>query len=239
MRKRILLRDEEISREIEMRIEEERLKEGDRLPSERHIAEAFGVQRNTVRSALEMLLRKGVLIRKPRQGYYVAPRRIEFDLNNFRSIKKAVESIGKENRAILLSFEKVYIDESLAEYTKLPEGALCYLILRLRYFRGKPEAIERSYLIAERVPGLTREDVDNQMVSSVLLKKYGMSRSGMDQRITQVYASDMESELLKVSKNEPLIRYEGLLYDRNKTLIEYFDNVIRTENVEFRIRDFA
>ncbi len=239
MRKRILFKDEEISQEIERRIDEDRLKEGDRLPSERQLAEEFGVQRDTVRSALEILLRRGVLIRKPRKGYFVAPWRIEFDLNNFLSIRKAVENIGKENKAILLSFEKVCIDEYLADYTKLPEGTLCYLILRLRYFRGKPESIERSYLIAERVPGLTREDVDRRMVSSVLRKKYGMNMASMDQRLTQVYASDMESELLKVSKNEPLIRYEGIIYDRNDKLIEYFDNVIRTENVEFRIRDFA
>ena len=44
MRKRILFRDEEIAREIEMRIEDERLKEGDRLPSERQLAVEFGVQ---------------------------------------------------------------------------------------------------------------------------------------------------------------------------------------------------
>ena len=45
MRKRILFKDEEISREIERRIREERLKEWDRLPSERQLAEEFGVQR--------------------------------------------------------------------------------------------------------------------------------------------------------------------------------------------------
>lgn len=63
MRKRILFKDEEISREIERRIREERLKEWDRLPSERQLAEEFGVQRDTVRSALEILIKKGVLIR--------------------------------------------------------------------------------------------------------------------------------------------------------------------------------
>ena len=62
MRKRILFKDEEISREIERRIHDERMNEWDRLPSERQLAEEFCVQRDTVRCALEILVKKGVLI---------------------------------------------------------------------------------------------------------------------------------------------------------------------------------
>ena len=92
MRKRILFRDEEISREIERRISEDRLKEGDKLPSERQLAEKFGVQRDTVRCALSILIKKGVLIKVPRQGYFVASKRIEINLSNFRTIRREVES---------------------------------------------------------------------------------------------------------------------------------------------------
>ena len=49
----------------------------------------------------------------------------------------------------------------------------------------------------------------------------------------------MEAELLRISKDEPLIRYEGSLYDRKDRLIEYFDNVVLPESIEFHIRDFA
>ena len=53
------------------------------------------------------------------------------------------------------------------------------------------------------------------------------------------YADDMEAELLRVSKDEPLIRYDGMIYDRKDRLIEYFDNVVMPDNIEFHIRDFA
>lgn len=75
MRKRILFKEEEIAREIILLIENARLKEGDRLPAERQLAEEFGVQRDTVRCALDFLLNKGVIIKRPRQGYYVAQKR--------------------------------------------------------------------------------------------------------------------------------------------------------------------
>lgn len=239
MRKKILFRDEEISREIKWYIEDMRMGEGSRIPSERELAEHFGVQRDTVRSALEILLKNGVLIKKPRLGYYVAPKRIEFDLNNFRSMKQAIERLGRESRALLLTFEKISMNEKLAEKTLMPEGTLCYRIMRLRYENDRTFSFERSYLISEHVPGLCQEDVNLKSLSAVLRSKYGIKLANSHQRITQVYANDMEAELLRIRRDEPLMRYEGLVYDRQGRLIEFFDNVLRIESVEFRIRDYA
>lgn len=239
MRRRILFRDEEISREIERRIDEERLREGDRLPSERQLAKEFGVQRDTVRCALNTLIKKGVLIKVPRQGHFVAPKRIEINLSNFRTIKKEVESIGANYRATMLSHEKISINSTLSGATQLPEGTLCYKTLRIRYDNEKPMSLERSYIAAEYVPELSWDELERRDLSSILRQKYGIILAGVDQRITQVYPSNMESELLRVSRDEPLIRYEGLIFDRKERLIEYFDNVILPDSVEFHIREFA
>lgn len=239
MRKRILFKDEEITREIERRIRDERLTEGDRLPSERQLAEEFGVQRDTVRSALEILMKKGVLIRKPRKGYFVAPERIELNLKDFSSIKKEIESIGYRSKSILLNYELISMSKKLAEITKMPVGTLCFQILRVRYDIERPISLERSYLISEHVPELSREDLEKQTLVSLLKHDYGITLVRAFQRITQVYGGDMEAELLRISRNEPLIRYEGLLYDRKDRLIEYFDNVILPCSLEFHIVDYA
>lgn len=45
-----------LSKEIKCMIKEEHLEPGDRLPSERILAQRFGVQRMTIRSALQLLL---------------------------------------------------------------------------------------------------------------------------------------------------------------------------------------
>jgi len=239
MRKRILFKDEEISREIERRITYERLKEWDRLPSERRLAEEFCVQRDTVRSALEILIKKGVLIRKPRKGYFVAPRKMEINLNHIRSIIKEIERVGNDNRSIMLNYEMISMSKRLSEITQMPEGTLCYQILRIRYDSDKPMSLERSYLMAEHVSGLSREDLEAQHLAALMRNRYGISLSSVHQRITQVYADDMEAELLRISKDEPLIRYEGLIYDRKDRLIEYFDNVVMPDNIEFHLKDYA
>ncbi len=239
MRKRILFRDEEIALEIEWRIREERLKEGDRLPSERQLAKEFGVQRDTVRNALKMLIMKGMIVNKSRQGHFVAPKRLEINLSNFNSIRREVEGIGERYKAITLSYEIVSMSKELSEITQLPEGTLCYNVLRIRYGSDNPMSLEKAYIIAEHAPGLSCEDLEKKALSSLLRQRYGIILAGADQRITQVYPDNMEAELLRVKKDDPLIRYEGLIRDRKGRLIEYFDNVIMPDRIEFHLRDFA
>ena len=50
------------------------------LPSERVLAERFGVQRPTVRVALEYLAQQGLIYRRERQGWFVSPPRLEYEL---------------------------------------------------------------------------------------------------------------------------------------------------------------
>jgi GntR family transcriptional regulator len=121
----------------------------------------------------------------------------------------------------------------------MPEGTLCYRFSRLRYENDRTMSLERSYLIAENVPDFSMEDVDLKSLSSVLKHKYGIKLANSHQRLTQVYATNMEAELLRVRKDEPLMRYEGLVYDRKGRLIEFFDNVLLIGSIEFRIRDYV
>ena len=72
MKKNLLTLDVALSKEIKYMLKEEHYLPGDKLPSERKLAELFHVQRLTVRGALNLLLQDKTIISKPRSGYYVA-----------------------------------------------------------------------------------------------------------------------------------------------------------------------
>lgn len=65
---------EDVVAQIRTQIEQGSLREGDRLPPERTLAEKLGVSRNTVREALRSLEYAGLLIQKPGNagGSYIA-----------------------------------------------------------------------------------------------------------------------------------------------------------------------
>lgn len=232
-KKRVLTLDILLARELEYMMETERYQEGVRLPSERSLAEKFGVQRGTVRSALQILVDKGLIFSKERSGYFVAPRRIDFDLNAYDSRKAVIEQMGKSTYVKLLTFEKIYVSEKMAQKTTLQEDSQVYRIMRLRFASGQPMSLERTHIRCDLVPGLREEDVHNKSIYATLRKKYRIHIARSEERVTAVYANGLESELLHTTRLRPIMRYEGLVYDRRNRLVEYFDDIILKEKVQF------
>jgi len=52
-------------------IEAGTLSPGERLPSESALCRQYGVQRDTVRHALELLVREGLIVKRPGRGSFV------------------------------------------------------------------------------------------------------------------------------------------------------------------------
>src|SRR6478609_5139468 len=66
----------EVADALQRRILAGELTSHDRLASEREIAETFGLSRMTARQAVELLVRRGVVYRRPGSGTFVSPPRI-------------------------------------------------------------------------------------------------------------------------------------------------------------------
>lgn len=233
MRKNVLTKDVLISKEIEYMIDSGDLAEGSRIPSERQLAESFDVQRGTIRSALRILAEKGIVESRPRSGYYVAPARVVFDQDDYNSRKVVIENMGKTTYVKLLTFEKTFVSEKMAVKTGLPEDMQVYRIMRLRFAEGQPLGLERTHIRCDLVPELTEEDVHNKSIYETLKKRYGIHVTRAVAKVTAVFANGLESELLNTDMNKPVMRYEGLVYDRRGRLVEYYDDIILKEKVEF------
>ena len=225
-----------LSKEIEDLLEAEEYKEKQKLPSERELAEFFHVQRLTIRAALQILVQKVILISKERYGYFIAPKRVQFTLNHTNSFKMMIERMGKTSYVKLLEFEKMKITETLAKKTLLAEGTEMYRIMRLRYGNKEPIALEKSYIVCDLAKDLSEEDVHNKSLYETLKKKYRLFITHSSHRVSVVYANGLEAELLKVNPSKPLIKYQGLAYEKKGRLLEYFETILLSEKIEFIIQ---
>ena len=233
MRKNVLTLDVMLAKEIEYDIETGRYKEGDRIPSERMLAKDFGVQRGTARSAIGILKDKGVIISRERAGNYVAPRRIDFDLDAYNSRKVVIERMGISTSVRLLTFEKISVTEKMSADTGWPTDTQVFRIMRLRYAAGIPMALERAHIKCALAPNLTEDDVNNKSIYSSLARKYNEFVDHAESKVTAAFANGLESILLNVKESRPVMRYEGLVYDREGRLLEYFDDIILKEQIQF------
>lgn len=90
---------EQIVRQIQEAIRDNALTEGDRLPTERELAETFGVSRSVVREAIKVLSAQGLVESRQGSGLYVRNRPVE-------SVTRAIVlSVSPDEAAVDQLFE--------------------------------------------------------------------------------------------------------------------------------------
>ena len=78
--------------QIKKEIDEGLWKIGDRLPSERDLAERFKVSRMTLRQAITLLVEEGILERRVGSGTYIASSRVQEKMRGTTSFTEIVKS---------------------------------------------------------------------------------------------------------------------------------------------------
>ena len=126
------------------RIDNGELLPGERLESERDLAEKYGVNRQTVRSALNVLIEDGVLIKVPYKGTFVAKQIVKpswgnYDaINEHRGFSSFLKAQGFSIDSKVIVAEKIEPTTSIRAHLKLEEGEDVYCLMRVRYYNDEP-----------------------------------------------------------------------------------------------------
>ena len=116
---------EEVVGQLHQLIDEGKLKAGDRLPSERELAETFRVSRSSVREAIKTLENEGMVVTRPGSGTFLATVNVEAIIPSLASLL----SRGKD--ALIDLFEmRCLVEPSIAALAA--ERATPADILRLK-----------------------------------------------------------------------------------------------------------
>jgi GntR family transcriptional regulator len=152
-----------IYRELKRRIEAGSLRSGERLETQRALAQAFGVTVMTVRQALQLLEQEGLVVAQQGSGTFVAPKRVSYDMANLRSLAQEISEQGLPLTTRVLRHEFVSPHPRVVELLGLGPGEAVYLIERLRLIDGEPVVLQDSQL--QPWLGETLADTDLTRVS--------------------------------------------------------------------------
>jgi GntR family transcriptional regulator len=215
------------------RIESGELLPGNRLPSERELSESLGVTRMTLRQALELLQKQGLLERKQGVGTFVADLKIERQANHLVPFTKGMQKRGFKPGARLLALEQQLAEVSVAKVLHLPVSAPVYYLHRLRFINREPTMVEKIMFPAHRFPNLEQYDFAARSLYEVLETEYGVFINHARQSFEAVQASTYEGDLLKIACGSPLMLEERVAYDQTEDPVEYAKDLYRGDRFRF------
>jgi GntR family transcriptional regulator len=216
-----------------LRIQHGELAPGTRLPSERELSRQLGVNRMTLRQALQVLEDQGLLIRRQGDGTYVARPRIERAAGRLFPFTHGIRRRGYTPGARVVYFERRTAEATIARALNLPVGAWIYYSHRLRLINREPVMLERFALPLERFPTIERFDFTVRSIYEIMSTEYGVTISRARQSLEPVIATAYEAELLGVEAGAPLMLERRVTLDQKGLAVEYTKDLYRGDRFRF------
>lgn len=210
---------------------------GDRIPSERTLAETLGVNRMTVRKAIDKLVERGVLERHSTSGTRIPLPEVArpIDAQPAGGIARIVLAAGGQPGNKLLHFGMAVATESIAARLGVAVGAELLMCRRLWTVNDVPFCIETSWLPAGRFPDLVAEDlVAGQSLYALLRSRYGVEAKPTEREISAGPAAELEARLLGLEPGSPTLVMRLVARDAEGRPVEYMKSVNHPAHVVFR-----
>ncbi len=212
------------------------LQAGQRVPSERSIAEQHGLSRMTARQAVELLVRRGVVYRRPGSGTYVAPARVEHTLQRFAGFSEQMRSQGIEPSARVLSVELSEEDDPDVERAlDLAPGERFWTLRRVRYGDREPLVVELSHVPSAICPDLDHQDLAHGSLYDLMRTGYGVDPVRAHETIEPTACEPEDARHLATRAGTPAILVTRTAFDRDERPVEHALDLYRGDRARFVI----
>lgn len=211
---------------------------GDHIPSERALAEELGINRLTVRKAIDRLVQAGRLERNSTSGTRIPHPRVKrpVDTTSAGGMTRVIQLSGGVPGNRLLHFELSAASESVANRLHLTPGTELVVFRRLWTVDETPFCIETSYIASARVPGLAAEDlVAGQSLYALLEGRYGIKTTHGTRAISVNTPTKFEVEALRLPPHASTLLLRMVQLDDNEVPTEYVRSVNHPAHVTFEM----
>jgi GntR family transcriptional regulator len=159
---------------------------GKRLDNQRSLAREFGVTLMTLRQALDLLERDGLIARRHGLGTFIARPSIDYDILHLRALAGDLSALGEDVATRFVRSYKTVADRRVAEALRLRERAPVFVLERLRLVDGEPVSFQASYLPAAIGEEVSKVDLAVTPLRQVLSFKLGIEITGAHETVSAV-----------------------------------------------------
>jgi GntR family transcriptional regulator len=207
-----------------------------RLPSERTIAGDFGLSRMTARQAVEYLVRRGLVYRRPGSGTYVSAPRIVHTLERLAGFSEQMRAQGIEPSGRVLEVTLGdHVDPEIADALELDRRDRAWTMRRIRYGDGEPLLLE-TFVVPDAVcPQLGRFDLSGGSLYDLMRSEFRVVPARARQSIEPTACDAGDARHLGARPGAPAILVTRVTYDGAGRPVEYARDLYRGDRARFEL----
>lgn len=190
---------------------------GTAIPSEKELADSYGVSRMTIRSAIEELRKEGLLQPIQGKGVYVLGNKLETMLDMVTGFSQSIIGPDRNIKNSLVSINRRAAGPLMAGILKVDEDAELFSIKRLSSTEDTPVALEVTQIPVDLIPNLENLNLTDFSLGDIYAY-YGLQVHSAEQNLDVVTLGRNEARLLGIKVDTPVFYFEGLRSSAAKPL---------------------
>jgi GntR family phosphonate transport system transcriptional regulator len=194
---------------------------GARLPTEKQMAEQFGVNRHTLRRAVAALAEAGLVRIEQGRGTFVQESVLDYRVKKRTRFSENVQNAKQEPSGRVLGVREEPAEDAVARALELRKGSAVWVVERVGEANGRPISVASHYFPKARFPALPGILAEAGSITATLER---LAVGDYTRKITRVTARApraADARLLQQAPNKPILMTEGINVDADGRPVEY------------------
>ncbi len=204
------------------------------FPSEARLCAAFGVTRGTIRQALRLLERQGLIHRQKGRGTFISGRRPTIDVTHLASTAGDLRAAGIVPGFGILGLEQTLPSPHIASALRITADTPVWELRRIRLADDEPVCLQVCRIALATAPTLDRLPLERTLID-LLRDEYGITYDHAERVIRARTATDDEAQLLGLDTAEAVFAVSGTSFDADHKPIDYVESVWRGDRYDFTV----
>ncbi|MFT7371427.1 MAG: GntR family phosphonate transport system transcriptional regulator [Oleiphilaceae bacterium] len=184
-------------------------KPGDNLPSENDLAERFGVNRHTLRRAVDELVSDGLVERYRGKGVFILEPTINYAIGKKTRFTETLGSQGHETASRVLRKLLIPARSAVAAQLQITEGEPVLFIETLREVAGKPFCIISHFIPRAICPAIL-DSYEYGSLHNFIKLHCNIDLRRSESLISAVLTDADDASLLNMPKQAPILRVKSI-----------------------------
>jgi GntR family phosphonate transport system transcriptional regulator len=211
----------QIAQALEQAIASGHHEPGSKLPSEAELSARHGVNRHTVRRALDALSLRGLIRIEQGRGSFVAEDVVDYPLGPRTRFSELIRAQNREPAGRILRIAEQPAESGVAEALRIRPGRTILAVERLGLADGHPVVLGLHHFVLPRFAGMAAALVADASITSALAACGVSDYRRVSTRLTARLPTPEEAGLLQQGRTRPVMIAEALNADLEGRPIDF------------------